>query len=533
MAWQISPTPTMARLLNLALHILAGIVLFRMSRRILPPLGAGVAGAFFLLHPTHGEVISFAVGRADVLAFLFMAACFELYLRKRNTAALVVFFFGLLAKESAMLVAVPIGVHALASGRWRSVLDIVRGAAPYAAIVIFNYLLHYQVTGLWTQAGDILTNPLVAADPLTSVVHMAAFPTWYLDRLLWPMHYPADFCAGSFHVRSLSDPELWISAISSAGFFCMALLLALRSEKWRASGIGLGLYFALGMIAFQWLGKGSFIMADRLIYASCAGLAIVLGSVAAELETRLREIQKVSRLLPLLPAAVLLAYAAAGLFNTIPAFSGSLQLAQAQLENTPGSARAYHMLGNAWSMRGDYQKGFEYFSKADEAHPGYPRYQLGVAKALSELGRNDEAEEILKYLFRQTYNPEEDIGFSYALLLWKTDRPAEAEAVLKDVAGNNPYSFKTHFELSRVIYAQGRFEESLTLLEKACRMPDFIADICMRQMAIVRRDLIKSLLEKGEIEKALRELEVERSFDLPEKDSKEIKDMIDGYRKDE
>jgi hypothetical protein len=116
-------------LTNLLLHIATTLLLWRIARHVLGPgFAAWAAAALFALHPAHTVAIGWISGRTDVLATLFYAAGFLLYLegQARRSArgslpwlalACVAFALALLAKEMAITLPAVVLAHALLARR--------------------------------------------------------------------------------------------------------------------------------------------------------------------------------------------------------------------------------------------------------------------------------------------------------------------------------------------------------------------------------------------------------------------------------
>ncbi len=487
--WKSFQTPLALRAFNVVLHIFTALLLFRLIRNILRPVAAALASSYFMLHPTNGEVLYFAVGIAEVLALFFAALCFYFYWKRKPVAAMIFFGLALFSKESAVLLVLPIAIHAIHTRRWNSVNAVVRGIVPFITITLANYLLHFVITGLWKQPSDALTNPLLLADAIPGILHKMAFPGWYLWRLLWPMHYPADFSAGSFLVLPITSPRLWLGIATTAVPIVFALRFR-RSDPLRPAMIGIGLYFALGMIAFQWLGAGSFVMADRLAYSPNVGVAIALGSLIEYSGSRSVFTAFQRKLVFVCCSVSLFGVLSYGLFSTIPSFAGPIQLAQAFLRNSPGGARAHYLLGKACSSKGDFPCALEAFSKACELYPYCERYCLGKAKSLSELGRQDEAQALFETLYR-TYPGKEDVGYSYATYLWRTGNLRKAEIIYRKTADLFPESFSVRFEFARILHTNGKPEASLQAMKKACMLSTANEYRCNQEL-----DLIRSMIEE-------------------------------------
>ena len=94
---------------QLALHLLNGILVYRIALLLLPAETlsrkrlAGFAACFFWFSPAAPEVSIWLAGRFDVLATLFMLLAVEWRLQRYLWRSLAAMFFALLCKESAMI----------------------------------------------------------------------------------------------------------------------------------------------------------------------------------------------------------------------------------------------------------------------------------------------------------------------------------------------------------------------------------------------------------------------------------------------
>ncbi len=184
LGWATAPdSPGGYHLVNILLHALAAVLVFRLVRRWLPEVFAALAALWFALVPTQVEVVAGLVGRADLLAFVFALLTLLSYLRLEEQppsqlprrwlwalAAGACMFLSLLSKESAIVLP---GVAVLAGWllpreeaaplafrpRLRRLLanpalfSIPAGAVAYLA-------LRLRVVGLLTRPPDFATAPV-------------------------------------------------------------------------------------------------------------------------------------------------------------------------------------------------------------------------------------------------------------------------------------------------------------------------------------------------------------------------------------
>ena len=192
-------------LTNLLLHVTTTLLLWGIARRV---IGAGfsawAAAALFAIHPAHTVGVSWISGRTDVLATVFYAAAFLLYLEsrplRRGSASrlglsCLAFGFALFAKEMAITFPAVVLAHSLlrrdgeALPR-RLVAPFVAGLVAVAYLVVRVVLLggfRAPPPPFAYHAGDpglalhLLTAPLLYLADLVMFVPpdpMATLPFW-------------------------------------------------------------------------------------------------------------------------------------------------------------------------------------------------------------------------------------------------------------------------------------------------------------------------------------------------------------------
>ncbi|MEK6334027.1 MAG: hypothetical protein AABM67_03700 [Acidobacteriota bacterium] len=149
---------------NVAVHSLNAFLVFLLSFRLLEYLESSamarqtvsmIAGALFLLHPSHTEAVSWISGRADLIATFFSLLSLLVFLSHRQTQrssrlviSLVCFALALLAKESAICVPFLIlAIELFARGnkyRWRRSLAL---SALYVLILLVFIAVRYAFLG--------------------------------------------------------------------------------------------------------------------------------------------------------------------------------------------------------------------------------------------------------------------------------------------------------------------------------------------------------------------------------------------------
>lgn len=64
----LTPTPFLAHLGNVGVHLLNGVILYRIALLLMTPIAAAVATGVFWLHPIQTEAVAYLTGRSELLA---------------------------------------------------------------------------------------------------------------------------------------------------------------------------------------------------------------------------------------------------------------------------------------------------------------------------------------------------------------------------------------------------------------------------------------------------------------------------------
>ena len=134
---------------SILLAVLTAVLVWRLARRLLPPLGAGIAAALFAVHPVHVEAVANVVGQSELLATVFTLLAVERYLAWREHGTLgpgrrlalaALTLLAIFSKETGYVVPLLIGIAELCRFRppRRAVLPVffLQFGAVAAALLI-------------------------------------------------------------------------------------------------------------------------------------------------------------------------------------------------------------------------------------------------------------------------------------------------------------------------------------------------------------------------------------------------------------
>ncbi len=500
-AWN---APAAMRLVSIALHLALGLLLFRLFRPIIGPFGSALTVALFWLHPIQTETVFFAVGHAEMLGLAAVLWVWYAHTRGHRVSAWLGFALGMFAKESVVLVYPVVALHAILTKRWNTPKKFVVESVPYGVLAVFNLFIHYIVTGKWSYYVDALTNPLVGESFFVRLMHLAAMPGWYLFHLLFPVGIPADYSAGAYVPSSTA----WTSLAGGVAATMALVWLMLRFRKYsgvlRFISVGIGLYFVLGLMAFQWLGLGTFVLPDRLMYVPMVGVMLALSAFVVMLAKKLVGRGWSESLVYGLCGVITIAAAVGFLPKTASAYASPRHLGESWLKNSPGGARAYFMLANDACDRKDFVAARQYFENAVSRYEDYPEARNGLAKTLSELGENERARRLFEDVVRNHPDYEDGV-YSYGAFLWKIGQLDEALEVFSKASQRWPLSYRTTVEHGRLLDAMGRPEEGLAVIENACSLVNWHPK-CLKEAVETRQNLFMKLFRQKRFDDIEKEL---------------------------
>ncbi|WP_318258653.1 glycosyltransferase family 39 protein [Geobacter anodireducens] len=263
---------------NMVLHALNVLLVYLLGRRLFSAGPAAlVAALLFAVHPINVETVTFISARNNLFALFFALSCFLAFLRGRDTggwpwhlAGALLLFLGLMCKETALMVIVPVFLYAIRPfhGTGDRESDLFRpglSLLPYiAAIAIYLLMRSAALEG-------VLGTGMAAAElPQRLVRNLYVIPR-YLALFLFPAGLTI------FH----AVPPDWASAP-----WLVPAWLAIAAGLWLLLRRG-GPAARFGLL---WLGVNflpvanivpipSYPMAERFMYLPAAGFCLVAGAV--------------------------------------------------------------------------------------------------------------------------------------------------------------------------------------------------------------------------------------------------------------
>jgi hypothetical protein len=431
-------------LVNLAIHLLSGLVVFALVRRLLllahgpggvddtvrdRAEGAALAGALiFALHPIQTQAVTYVVQRIASLATLFYATAMLLYVVARTAARP--------GRRLAALVAAL--VSAGAAMFTKEIAFTLPLAILLLELVFFEASPRRRLAILLPLLGMLALIPLVYASRGLSVLdkslggsvasrlsYAATQPgvvVRYLRLLLWPVGQNLDHdvpLEPGFGSPAVLASLLLLLAL---GLGALALLSRRRGPGARIAGAG-GLFFFLALSVESSVVPLADTMFEHRLYLPMLGVALV---AAGALDSAWRAWPERQRWLSG-GAAVWIAALGVATVARNHVWRSGVSLWSDVAEKSPRKPRAHYNLAEALRNAGDVEGAIREWSRTLELDPRHSlaANQLGSAAWVSgDLG-------LAERWYRRAVegipaNPE--AHYNLALLLEATGRPDEAVA---------------------------------------------------------------------------------------------------------
>ena len=369
MEWAIgrgSPLPF--HLANIVLYAAASVALYRLALLIVSPTAAFVAAALFAVHPLHVEVVANSVGQAELWVALIVFVSVARYIGARRGGPLrtseiliqtALYFCACMFKEHAIILPALLMSAELTlvneSGslraRVRQLWPLFVALAIAACVFVFVRTL---VVGHLTQGGP---NALLRdATLLTRLFTMLRVSMEWVRLLFWPASLSADYSSRRIEAATSFDSTMLPGLLVLVGAAAIAWSLR-RSIPAATFGIlwaGVTLLIPSNLILVT-----GFILAERALFLSSAGIAICAGIAIVHFAQAMKERGGFARFGP---ATLVFALLVAGIGRSSTrnrVWHDNDRLLRQTVLDVPTSYRAHWTLAEHLTDAGQTQEGLE------------------------------------------------------------------------------------------------------------------------------------------------------------------------------
>jgi hypothetical protein len=396
--------PAAFHVVSVLLKVLTAVLLWRLARRLLPPLPALAAAALFAVHPVHAESVANVVGQAELWATGLTLLALERYLTWRVRGPLgarhrislaVLTLLAIFSKETGYVIPLLLaGTELLLAAPdlpWRRRLAILAPVMQWqGAVVVGAILIRIIVLGPTAGAGPAMAfQGLKTGERIAGM--LAVVPEW-ARLLLWPAHLQAEYGPPGIAVTGPIGP------VHLFGLGLLVAAAAMLALSWRQHPV-----IAFG---FGWVGVALFpvsniltptgvILAERTLFLPSAGAMLALGGVLAIVLPSLKASRAPVRTAGglILGSAVL-----AGMLRSIerqPVWKEPLSFVRRLETDAPATYRAHLVAMNYYSSVGREEEAVRAGARAYALFKGDPHVFEEYGQALRRQRRCGEALPVL------------------------------------------------------------------------------------------------------------------------------------------
>jgi tetratricopeptide (TPR) repeat protein len=477
------------RLVNIALHACAGILLYFLFRRVLRlygpvrPEGSAVHGALafggaliYLLHPLHTQAVNYIFARSELLCACFVYAAFLVHLRKdaseygygRGIAVGLLFLLAVASKERAFMFFPALLLFDIMVRRdegWpahcRRWLKLVVPLFIAGALGAINFYL-----GFMDQHEGAIGTGHDVPEPWPYFLTQMVVRFHYLKLYFWPTDLSFDYL---FTLReSLADPALLLSVAGHAVLFIAALLLVKRNGL-----IAFGIFwFFLLLLPTSGLAATAWYMHEHWIYIPSFGiflvvLALIQRALAMHGAHRPPAWFRIAAALLLAGLSVLLG---AMSFERNKVWQSNLSLWQDSIPNAEERPWLWNHIGVAYLDLKEYDEAIECLKRSEGLGGPNAALHQSIGLALLEKGDHEGAMKRLKEALRMSPKRPEVLA-ALGRLHSRLDQPGKAVQYYEEARKNGlpSYPYEFFVDGARVSERSGNTEQALQIVKQGLK----------------------------------------------------------------
>jgi Flp pilus assembly protein TadD len=442
-------------------HVAAGLVLYALLARILPPLLPGGSSAepvkdqrklgawlaflvslLWIVHPVHSAAVDYISGRADSLAVFFGAAAWVIATfaqERRGTLRFILFgsawmvaLLALCARESGCLWPVLFLINSFCFQRstW------LQKAITFGACL----LLFMTFAGLRQLPTERPTaNPSVETPgPMRGVLMLRALGD-YGRLMIFPSNLHMErtvYSRAAERNAATHGGADEFEYLSLGGVLVVVTLVGLASRGGQGQRLRIlgALWFISTYLPISNMVHLNATVAEHWLYLPSIGFIIFAVGCGIDLPLGWRRGAVTACVVAIFALAIRSSYRSAD-------WASNEAFARSTIRSGGLTNRTALLLGQVYSNRGDYVHAEQILRKAVEMFPGYPMASNNLAQILVHLGRNEEARVLL------------------------TKSADTAHAGTKE----DPRTWYAALRLSRLSSAEGKISQAIQVLENARR----------------------------------------------------------------
>lgn len=271
---------------NVILHVLNGVLLFLLLRKIFDKFSLSLLTAvLFLVHPINSEAVNYVSNRCDLLMLFFFLLSFYLYVcyRQKNNkrflvASMIGYILCILSKEMGLILPLFLLTYELvfkADLRRKSARPLIMAFAPlFGFVVIFMVYACLRVTALNFLNINLLTQGAqrypFSRDLLIRVLTHAKANLIYLRLFFWPLNLHMEYDAPV--VLSRADPGGWLAL----GLLLLLTGILFYVGRRNKKVIFASMWFILGILPVSGIIPINTVLSEHYLYLASGGFLLLL-----------------------------------------------------------------------------------------------------------------------------------------------------------------------------------------------------------------------------------------------------------------
>ena len=388
--------PVPFHIFNILLHALVCFVLMKTLSLLIRDIRiVFLAGLWYAVHPLHTEAVAGIVGRAEILAALFILtsmACYDQYRAKGGWNWLLLLmvstFAAITSKEHGFLVPAILVLQEVyyffrdKNYVWGAPRKWISFAAA-SVVAIGMWIFRSGITGPAVPHEQWLN--VSASDRMATAVRSMAE---YVGMHLWPLHLSADYWTDEVPIVGWANGMVLVSLLILAGLVATAYIVR---RKWPAISWGILFFFLTLLPVSNFLFAAGFLKAERILYIPSIGLILAMAVVMV------RGIDGAKTKTAALVAAGLLTLMYSGrTWVRAGDWKNNYTLALSTLETSPNSPRFNNMMGLELRDQKKNEEALKYFEKAVQSNPNHVPALVNLGTEYRNMGKLPEAASTLE-----------------------------------------------------------------------------------------------------------------------------------------
>lgn len=413
---------------NFLLHTFCGITLYLILKKLFPKFIALITSTLFLIHPIQTEAVSYAAGRSDSLALLFMLLTIITFLsenKKIHYASIPLFFLALLGKEPAIVTpALILLITLYKTNSLPNTISSIKRLIPLLITGGFYFFLRLTVLNFqntlnfYNDTSPYATNIFVRLYTFLSII-----PT-YIGLLIYPKTLFIERTA-----EIVTTPTLFVASIFILILFLFSLGSLLFAKKQPILLFSLLWFFISIALASGIAIPINGVIYEHFLYLPSVGVFLFFAYL---IHWVLQRIEK-----PIFSFLLLGSLCLIILCFTLRTISRNAEWRDPitfytqTLHHSPNTARIHNNLAMAYAEEGRNSDAITSYKKALQINNTYPQIHFNLGNSYISEGKYDEAEKE----YRETIKLSPEFINAYVNLgrLYKQTNKKKFEALLTEI----------------------------------------------------------------------------------------------------